>query len=277
MASPTRIGMAALAALTVLLAACGRGQPAPAEPASFDEAMKLASTKLELNRWSEVFAACDAAFRHADRAGERRAILAGDCAAEAAARMGKPELGLPHYRRIVEVHGESLRTHGGGQRVANNLGVLLVERGRRDEGIARLEWALETYAGIPYSSTFGRTFTTRATIVKNLARAYYGTASRPEVRAWVHEQGTMLRDHMQLNAGSAHLAMGGSAALDALATIGRRQADMDTPSWEAQARANEPLEADIAARQPQLLQACEDIPLRTTLMQVCMRELAPPE
>ncbi len=275
MTGPMRMGMAALAALAALLAACGRGPPAPAEPASFDEAMKLASTKWELHRWSEVFAACDAAFRYADRGGERRAILAGDCAAEAAARMGKPELGLPHYQRIVEVHGESLRTHSGGQRVANNLGVLLIERGRRDEGIARLEWAAETYTGIPYASTFGRTFTTRATIVKNLARAYYETASRPEVRAWVHEQGTMLRDHLELNAGSAHLAMGGSSALDALATIGRRQADMDTPAWEAQARAREPLEADIAATQPHLMQACEDIPLRTTVMQACMRELAP--
>jgi len=268
--------MAAWMALAALLAACGRGPTAPAEPANFDEAMKLASTKWELHRWGEVFAACDTAFRYADRSGSRRAIVAADCAAEAAARMGKPELGLPHYQRIVEVHGESLRTHSGGQRIANNLGVLLIERGRRDEGVARLEWALETYSGIPYASTFGRSFTTRATLVKNLARAYYETASRPAVRAWVHEQGTMLRDHMALNARSAHLAMGGSAALDALAAIGRRQADMDTPAWEAQARAHEPLEADIEARQPNLAQACEDIPLRTTVMQACMRELAPP-
>ena len=268
-----RVRMAALAAL---LAACGSGPPAPSEPANFDEAMKLASTKWEGHRWGEVFAACDTAFRYADRTGSRRAIVAADCAAEAASRMGKPELGLPHYQRIVEVHGESLRTHSGGQRVANNLGVLLIGRGRRDEGVTHLEWALETYTGIPYSSTFGRAFTTRATIVRNLARAYYGTASRPEVRAWVQEQGTMLHEHMARNAGSAHLAMGGSAALDALAAIGRRQANVDTPAWEAQARASEPLEADIAAAQPHLMRACEDIPLRTTVMQACMRELAPP-
>ena len=148
--------MASLAALAALLAACGREPPAPAEPADFDEAMKLASTKWEGHRWGEVFAACDTAFRYADRTGSRRAIVAADCAAEAASRMGKPELGLPHYQRIVEVRGESLRTHSGGQRVANNLGVLLIERGRRDEGVARLEWALETYTGIPYASTFGR-------------------------------------------------------------------------------------------------------------------------
>jgi hypothetical protein len=271
-----RVRIAALMALAALLSACGRGPPAPAEPANFDEAMKLASTKWETRRWSEVFAACDTAFRHADRTASRRAIVAADCAAEAAARMGRPELGLPHYQRIVEVHGESLRTHSGGQRVANNLGVLLIERGRRDEGIARLEWALETYTGIPYASTFGRAFTTRATIVKNLARAYYATASRPEIRAWVQEQGTMLQEHMARNAGSAHLAMGGSSALDALSAIGRRQANVDTPAWDAQARAAEPVEASVAATQPHLAQACEDIPLRTTVMQVCMRELAPP-
>jgi hypothetical protein len=42
-------------------------------------------------------------------------------------------------------------------------------------------------------------------------------------------------------------------------------------------RATERLEADVAARQPHLMLACEDIPLRTTVMQACMRELASPE
>ncbi len=271
-----RLRTAWLAALAILLAACGRGPAAPAEPASFDEAMKLASTKWELHRWSEIFAACDTAFRHADRAGDRRAALAVDCAAEAAARMGMPELALPHYQRLFAAYEDSMRTRSGGQRLANNYGVLLIGRGRRDEGVARLEWALDTYAGIPWSSTGGRAFTTRATIVKNLARAYYETASRPAIRAWVQENGSMLKEHLERNRGAAHLAMGGASALDALSAIGRRQANTETPAWDAMAREREPLEAEVAATHPELSEACEDIPLRTTVMRACMRELEPP-
>jgi tetratricopeptide (TPR) repeat protein len=268
--------LAAIALAAAVLASCGRAPAPPAEPASHEEAMKLASSKWELNRWSEVFAACDAAFRYADRAGGDGAITAVDCAAESALRMGKPELALPHYARLFEAWPERLRTASGRQRLANNYGVLLIERGRRAEGIARLEWAMEAYAGTSYGITGYGSFPARTMIVKNLARAYYDTAGDPAIRAWVREQGEMLRSHMEGGTRGAHLGMGASSALHALVVIGRRQANTDTPAWEEKVREWEPVEAEIAARHPNLAQVCESIPLRTTMMETCMRELAPP-
>ncbi len=265
-----------LAAAAMLLAACGRAPSGPAEPASYDEAMKLASTKWELNRWAEVFAACDTAFRYADRAGGTGAITAVDCAAEAAARMGKPELALPHYERLFEAYPERLRTASSRHRLANNYGVLLIERGRRAEGIARLEWAMQAYAGTTYSITGYGSFPARAMIVKNLARAYYATASDPAIRAWVREQGTMLSEHMEGGTRGTHLSMGASSALQALVEIGRRQANTDTPAWEAKVREWEPVEEEIAATHPNLARVCESIALRTTMLETCMREVAPP-
>jgi hypothetical protein len=238
--------------------------------------MKLASTKLESARWNEVFSACDNAFRHADRAGDQRALLAADCAAEAAARVGKPALALPHLRRVFEAYEDRLRHFGSRQRLANNYGVLLIEAGKREQGIAQLEWALETYTGIPYSSTSQAAFTARVAIVRNLARAYYPTASEPIVREWVQEQGSLLAEHVERNAKAPHLLMGAASALDSLSTIGRRQANTSTPAWDRAAAELEPREAEIAASRPELAQACENIALRTTILRACLRELAPP-
>jgi len=259
----------------VALAGCGRGPAAPAAPANYQEAMTRASTLWELNRWSEAFAACDGAFKYADREGDAKAIWALECAAEAAVRMGKPELALPHYERLFEAYPEKLRTASGRHRLANNYGVLLIERGHRAQGIARLEWAMQAYAGTDYHITGHGSFPARAMIVKNLARAHYETASDPAVRAWVQEQGTMLHDYMDQRAQGVHLAMGASSALDALVDIGRRQANTDTPAWEAKVREWEPLEEEIATRHPGLARVCESLPMRTTMMESCMRELAP--
>jgi tetratricopeptide (TPR) repeat protein len=267
--------IAAATLLAALLAACSRGPAPPAEPASFDEAMKLASTRWERGRWSEVFAACDKAFAYADRAGESGVLLAADCVAEAALRMGKPELAIPHYERVFAAHEERLRTAGNRVRLANNYGVLLIERGRREEGIESLEWALQAWAGTTWSSSGRWSFPARAMVVRNLARAYYGKASDPAVRAWVHEQGTSLHEYMTRNAAAPHLSMGGTAALEALATIGKRQANTDTPAWDAMVAGREPVEAGIVATHPRLGVVCEAIPLRTTMLDTCMRELAP--
>ncbi len=136
--------------------------------------------------------------------------------------------------------------------------------------------ALEVYAGTPYHIGSQHSFPARAMIVKNLARAWYDTASDPEARAWVREQGADFLEQMQGNERSVHLRMGAASAMDALVLIGRRQANTDTPAWEAVAREWEPLEAEIDARSPHLARGCENLPLREILLEVCMRELAPP-
>jgi hypothetical protein len=270
---PFAIALLAAAAMT---GGCGRG-PAPARgPATFEEAMAEASRQFQLNRWQEAFTACDIAFKHADRAGTTGVITATDCAAVAAARLGRPGLALPHHERLFAAHAERLRNASGRHRLANNFGVLLIEAGRRQEGIARLEWAMEAYAGTPYHIAAYGAFPARAMVVKNLARAWYETASDPAVRAWVQEQGTWLQEHMDRNRNGVNLSMGASSALDAVATIGRRQANTDTPAWEARVREWEPLEEGIAATNPGLAAACESVEIRGTVIAACMRELPPP-
>ena len=276
--SVTFVSRSAFSALLIAaaIAGCGRAREAPSAPKTYEEAMIAASRQWELNRWTEVFAACDRAFSFADRDRDPRVVRAVECAAEAAARKGTPELALPHYERLVAAHAEALRTANGRHRLANNHGVLLIEKGRRAEGIARLEWALRDFSLADYATSGYRSFSVRATIVKNLARAYYDRASEPAIRAWVQEQGTLLSEHMDPKVRGAQFAMGASSALASLVVIGLRQANTDTPAWEARIREWEPLEEEIAAVQPSLARACEDVPLRTTMMETCLREVALP-
>ena len=271
-----RVALPVSLAIAVAVAGCQRGPAPAAAPANYGDAMRQAATLWALNRWSEVFAVCDRAFRYADRDGDTKAISATECVGESAARMGKPELALPHHERLFDAYAQKLRTASGRHRLANNYGVLLIRQGRREQGIAVLREALEVYAGTPYHIGSWSSFPARAMIVKNLARAWYESASDPDARAWVREQGAAFLEHMQTRDKSVHLSMGASAAMDALVRIGRRQALAETPAWEAKAREWEPLEAGIDARSPQLARGCENLPLHEVLLEVCMRELAPP-
>ncbi len=271
-----RAGAGAGLCLALAVAGCGRGADAPAGPATHEEAMTLASKAWELNRWTEVFAACEKAFALAEKERGAGVVRATECATEAAARAGRPAIALPLLERLAETHAERLRTASGRLRLANNHGVLLIEQGRRAEGVARLEWALRDFEGASYATSGASTFKLRAALVANLARAYYATASDPAVRAWVEEQASFLHDHMDPKVRGAQFAMGAAAALDALVAIGKRQANTNTPAWEARIRDWEPLEEEIAAKAPHLARPCEDVPLRTTVMEACLRELAPP-
>lgn len=237
--------------------------------------MTLASKAWELNRWSEVFAACEKAFALAEKERGAGMVRATECATEAAARAGRPAIALPLLERLANTHPERLRTANGRQRLANNHGVLLIEQGRKAEGIERLTWALREFEGADYVTSGHGSFAIRAAIVKNLARAYYDTAGDPDVRAWVRDQGALLLDYMDPKVRGAQFAMGASAALHALVIIGRRQANTDTPAWEARIREWEPLEDEIAARHPDMARACELVPLRTTMMETCLREVRP--
>ncbi|MBL0143478.1 MAG: hypothetical protein IPP91_15530 [Betaproteobacteria bacterium] len=276
MPSGPRFLISASLAIAAALAGCGKGPAAPAAPANYGEAMILAAKQLALNRWSDVFAACDLAFKYADRDGDTKVIPAAECVGESAARMGKPGLALPHLQRLFQAYPGMLRASSGRHRLANNDGVLLIEQGRREQGIAVLRDALEVYAGSPYYLGASRSFPARAMLVKNLARAWYETASDPEARAWVREQGAAFLEHMERNERGVHLSMGASSAMRALVEIGRRQALPETPAWEAMANAWEPLEAEIDAQNPQIARGCETLPLRELLLEVCMRELSPP-
>lgn len=273
---PPFLALLAFLVIAVLAAACGRGPAATAAPASYSEAMDQAAKAWMKNRFSEVFAACEMAFRYADREGDSKAIGAAECVSESAARMGKPELALPHIERLFEAHAERLMVASNRHRLANNRGVLLIRKGHRDQGIAVLREALEVYAGTPYHIGSWHSFPARAMIVKNLARAWYESASDPEARTWVREQGADFLRQMEGQEGSVHLRMGASSAMYSLALIGRRQALSETPAWEAVARAWEPLEAGIDSRSPYLARGCGDVALREILFQACMLELEGP-
>lgn len=271
-----RLRFTACLAIALFAAACGRGPAAPAAPASYPEAMDQAAKAWRQNRFGEVFAACEMAFRYADRDGDSKAIGAAECVTESAARMGKPELALPHLERLFEAHAERLMVASNRHRLANNRGVLLIRKGHRDQGIAVLREALEVYAGTPYHIGSRHSFPARAMIVKNLARAWYESASDPEARAWAREQGADFLRQMEGQENSVHLRMGASSAMYSLALIGRRQALTETPAWEAVARRWEPLEAGIDARSPYLARGCTDVALREILFQACMLELEGP-
>lgn len=266
----------ALICLALAIAGCGRGPAAPAYPKDYQDAQKQIAGLWALNRWQPVFAACEAAFRNADQ--ERnagRAIWAMECLAESASRLGKPALALPHYERLFAAYAANLRTASGRHRLANNHGVLLIEGGQREKGIARLREAMGAHADSPYHIDSGFSAPARALMVRNLARALYGSASDPAVREWVDEQGEYYRATMERNRQAVHLGMGSAAALDALSTIGRRQANVKTPAWDAMVREWEPLEEEIARDAPQKVRACENLPLRDVMMEVCMLELKP--
>jgi tetratricopeptide (TPR) repeat protein len=257
-------------ALAAALGACSRG---PGGPASYDEAMRPVSGLWTLSRWGEVFALCEHAFRHGEKDGQGRAVLALDCLGESSARQGKPERALPYFNKFFKDDRKQLEQVDARARLANNHGVLLIESGKREEGLARLREAFEAVEDEPVNVFSASYASSRAMVVKNLARAYYDRASEPTVRSWVREQGEWYRDYMQVNAPVGRVKVGPAAALEALVAIGRRQANPDTPAWEAQIREWEPLEDAIVSHTPTSARACETSP---TGLEVCLRELKPP-
>lgn len=76
-------------------------------------------------------AACDRAFKFANREGEAKIISATECVAESAARMGMPDLALPHHEGLFGAYAETLRSASDRHRLANNYGVLLIEAIKR--------------------------------------------------------------------------------------------------------------------------------------------------
>lgn len=267
--APVRLLFGALA-LAALLGACGRGHTAPA---SWEEAMQPLHELWTLSRWNAVFALCEHAFRYGERDGQGRAVLALDCLAESSARQGKPERALPYFDKFFKEDRKQLQQVDALFRLANNHGVLLIESGKREAGIARLQEAFEAIADEPYSPSRRNFASPRAMIVKNLARAWYDRASEPNVKAWVEEQGEWYRDYMERSQHTGQIAVGSSAALEALVVIGRRQANLNTPAWEAQIREWEPLEERIVAQMPNNARTCEG---NAISLEVCLRELKSP-
>jgi hypothetical protein len=269
MTPSTRTTLATLA-LFCALAACSRG---PAGPESYEEAMRPVSELWTLSRYGEVFARCEHAFRHGEKEGQGRAVIALDCLAESAARQAKPERALPYFDKFFRDDRKQLEQAGASYRLANNHGVLLVESGKREQGIARLREAFDAVADEPPNVFRSNSASPRAMVVKNLARAYYGMASEPAVRAWVQEQGEWYRQYMQASAPVGQVKVGPASALEALVIIGRRQANLNTPAWEEQIREWEPLEESIVAHTPSSARTCEKVPPG---LEACLRELKAP-
>ena len=257
-------------AAAATVGACSR---TPAGPANWSEAMAPVRNLWTLSKWSEVFNVCEKAFPLGEKEGQGRGVMALDCLAEAAARQGKPEKALPHYEKFFNDGAAQLQQVDATYRIANNHGVLLVEAGKREAGIARLRQALEAVTDDdvpPGGRNFGMP---RALIVKNLARAYYDRASEPQVRAWVVEQGEWFRDYIESRKRGGPYAVGAGGALEALVAIGRRQANLDTPAWEALLREWEPVEERLYTQNPTLLRTCETNAIN---LEVCLLEVKSP-
>lgn len=254
--------------LLALLAGCS-----PPPPESL---LAKAGTAMFQQRWADAFKLCDGAFQGADKAGNSvAAIAAAECAAHAAAETGKPADALPHYTKLFAAHASTLPPEAR-MRLAANHGVTLVGAGKREQGIAQLREALDTWWEPASASGKWSPNTARAILVKNLARAYYDRASEPAVRAWVQEQADWYLDYKDRHRDSLGDGMGFAASFEALSAIGKRQANTGTPEWDAVIREWEAQEQSAIAHSYNKGQACDAIGYGEYSIHLCLRELKAP-
>ncbi|MBL0143479.1 MAG: hypothetical protein IPP91_15535 [Betaproteobacteria bacterium] len=252
------------------LGACGRSGPNPAE--SKDAVMAMWMGK----HWDAAFAACDKAFRRSDGTKNvEGSLMFAECAIEASTQAGKPELSLPLQERLLASYTSGL-SRLAAVRLANNHGVALLQSGKREKGLARLRGVLDDLADPNRPGEGWSADTARAIVVRNLAYAYYETASEPAVRAWVEEQAAWYLDYFERHPGNAGSGIGSAAALDAISLVGKRQANTGTPAWDAAVREREALEERVTSHDPQTATVCERRPLGDIRMDLCMHELTPP-
>jgi hypothetical protein len=189
-----RNALACVVACFALLA-CSRVQG----PATFEEAAKLAGPAVDAKDWAKARDLCDRAAELADKAGDgNRVMLATDCMTESAARAGTPEKSFKRMARLYEAYEGDTRTYVGRHRMRNNYAVWLIEKGKRDEGIAVLRAGLGAYAGTPYHIGTWNTQAEHMAMTRNLEIAQGGAPSVPAVNARADEGAQPLCKPMQM-------------------------------------------------------------------------------
>ncbi len=154
----------AAAACAIALAGCGK---LPTQ--NWAESIERATTAWKANDFKRVLQMCQRAFDQAIEAGApARAIQAHECEAEAAWKLGKPELSFKNLEFLVTRYEKALAPEFGAIRLRNNRGVALIAQGKREEGLAAIEAAMDAYEGTPHHSA--NYFRVRMILVNNLLR-----------------------------------------------------------------------------------------------------------
>jgi len=253
-----------------LLAGCGK-KNAAVLPDTWEVSLARAGEAWIGKDLARTWTLCENAFTIAAKQGKLAPSLnALDCLGETAVKQGQAVKALPSYTKFLADHGAAMATHTARFRIRNNHAVLLHESGKLDEAIAGLREvvaAAEDPGPINYPVFL--------TLARNLAIAWYGAASGSEAKAWVGETGTWLHEKLEPNPAARISAYRGTTrAMEALITIGERQANGATPQWRQLVEQVRGLEEELEKHDPMWRRLCETIKLGEIGLVACIRELS---
>jgi hypothetical protein len=223
-----RTRIAALLLVPFLVAACGRKSTAVL-PDSWEVSLAKAGEAWIAKDWARTWTLCENAFTIASKTKALAPSLnALDCLGETAVKQDQPGKALPFYAKFLADHRGAMATHTARFRIRNNHAVLLHGSGKADEAVAELREVVAAAESGPIN------YPVYLALVRNLALAWYGSASSPEAKAWVRETGTWLQERLEPDAATrigGH--RGATRALEALIAIGERQALEERPQRPA--------------------------------------------
>lgn len=265
-----RKALVAVLLVPLLLAGCGR-KNAAVLPDSWEVSLARAGEAWIAKDWARTWSLCENAFTIAAKTKALApSLLALDCLGETAVKQEQPGKALPFYAKFLADHRGAMATHTARFRIRNNHAVLLHGSGKADEAVAELREVVAAAESGPIN------YPVFLALVRNLAIAWYGSASSPEAKAWVRETGTWLQERLGPDAASrigGH--RGATRALEALIAIGERQALEETPPWRRLVEETRGLEEDLDRQDPIWRRLCETIKLGEIGLVACMRELSP--
>ena len=261
----------AVVLLPIALSGCGK-KNAAVLPDSWEVSLARAGEAWIAKDMPRAWALCENAFAIASKASKLDPALTSlDCLGEVAVKQGEATKSLPFAAKFIADHGRALETHTARFRVRNNHAVLLFESGKPDEAVARFrEVVADAESGTINFPVF-------LTLVRNLALAWYGSASSPEAKAWVSETGAWLEERLGPDPAFRIAAHRGSTkALEALIAIGERQAHEATPRWRRIVEVTRGKEEDLEKHDPTWRRLCETNKLGEIGFVACIRELSAP-
>ncbi|QJR14297.1 tetratricopeptide repeat protein [Usitatibacter palustris] len=261
---------AALVAALALVAGCGKfgiGGPKTSE-----EALKGAKAALATGDVKSVYDLCGRAIELADKVGNgMHAILALECYADSAARLGKTASTLPAYAKVIGTYPTDMLNAAGRFRLRNDYGVALYQAGKEDEAIAALNEALTVYKGTGRAGY--NTVRDRMYIVRNLGKIYKKKGVTPAATEFAIEWADEIEADISRNGPHPALRMGSGSALEVLADI--ISATDSTRAGQARevATAEKESEAAYAAANPGSDRRCHNMGIYGAQMQRCFVDL----
>lgn len=197
----------------LLLAGCSR-EP-DRSPKAVNAVIKLGVAAQQAGNLEEAEERYLEAFELVDAVGnDSQAVFTADLAADVALARKAPDRALKLYERIAERYPDSVRRRAGVFRIPNNLGVLLAQDGRLDEGIAIVAETLEMFEGTQVSP--GYPFGVRSTLARNLFAMHGKHAWNSSSESALQETLAWLEPAVQQHTTSPEVMRGGALLLEAL-------------------------------------------------------------